>query len=259
VIRLKINNKPLISIVIVTRNELSDLKVAISSIQKQVFTNYELIIIDGNSNDGTFEFLNSISNLVSLSERDNGPYDAMNKAVQLAKGDFIYFLGSDDSLINSNVLSEVSNCLINHRNKRSIVNFRVIMSESKLAYPSKPIDEVGVIKGDKLCHQGVFFPLNEIKKLGGFDLRFPIASDQDLIIRAIINKMNIVNYETVIASYGPGGLSSHGSLGETTLILIKNRLYLNAIKFFGIEYTRALLIKVQLIKWIRIFRTRWHH
>lgn len=250
---------PLVSIVIVTRNELNDLKVAIASIQKQVFTNYELIIIDGNSNDGTFEFLNSSSNLVWISESDNGPYDAMNKAIQLAQGDFIYFLGSDDSLINSNILGEVSNFLINHRNKRSIVNFKVIMSGSHFVYPSKPINEVRILRGDKLCHQGVFFPLNEIKILGGFDHRFPIASDQDLIIRAIRNKMNIVNYENILASYGPGGLSSKGSIGETVLILIKNRLYLNAIKFFSIEYMRLFLIKVQLIKWIRIARSRWHH
>jgi hypothetical protein len=135
----------------------------------------------------------------------------------------------------------------------------VTISESQFVYPSKLIDEVRILRGDKLCHQGVFFPLNEIKKLGGFDHRFPIASDQDLIIRAIINKMNIVNYENILASYGPGGLSSQGSLGETVLILIKNRLYLNAIKFFAIEYTRLFLIKVQLMKWIRIARTRCHH
>ncbi len=249
---------PLISIVIVTRNELKDLKVAISSVQNQTYKNYELIVIDGNSTDGTLGFLKLSSNIVWVSESDTGPYDAMNKAIKLAKGEYIYFLGSDDYLINATVLTEVSNYLIEHLNKKSIVNFKVIMGESGIVYPLKPINEVSILKGNKLCHQGVFFPLNEIRKLLGFDERFLIASDQDLIIRAIINNIKIVNYETILACYGPGGLSSQGSLGETIFILLKNKLYINAIKFMVIEYTRFLLIKIQIIEWIRAARQICH-
>lgn len=249
---------PLISIVIVTRNELKDLKVAIASVQNQIYKNYELIVIDGNSTDGTSNFLSHSKNIFWISESDNGPYHAMNKAIKLAKGEYVYFLGSDDFFINSESLSHASNFLIDHINKKSFLNFKVILGESKIVYPLKIIDEVRILKGDKLCHQGIFFPLREMRKLLGFDERFFIASDQDLIIRAVINKIKVVNIDNIIACYGPGGLSSKGSLGETILILLKNKLYINAIKFMVNEYARNFLIKIHIIEFVRAVRKKWH-
>jgi glycosyltransferase involved in cell wall biosynthesis len=243
-------NTPLLSIVIVTKNELQDLKVAVNSVQNQDYKNYELIVIDGMSSDGTLEFLQKTDNVVWLSEPDNGPYFAMNKAILIAKGEYIYFLGSDDYLMHCNILNEISNHLTEHINKSVIFNFKVSNGGVAL-YPNKPINYHSALMGIKLCHQGVVMPLREVRNLSGFDEKFRIASDQDLIIRAIMNNNSILNFDSVLAYYCHGGLSCQGSLKETVLILLKNGLYLNAFKFILIEYTRVLLIKMKIIKAVR--------
>jgi glycosyltransferase involved in cell wall biosynthesis len=244
---------PLLSIVIVTKNELQDLKVAVDSVQKQDFKNYELIIIDGMSSDGTLEFLQKNDDVVWLSEPDNGPYFAMNKAIKIAKGEYIYFLGSDDYLISNTILSEISIHLIENLEKSIIFNFKV--DDGGVAiYPATPIKYDGLLRGTKLCHQGVVMPLKLIKSLSGFDERFRIASDHDLIIRAIKNNNIIVNYDSVLAFYCHGGLSDQGSLHETILILLKNEFYVDAIRFIAVEYMRIFFIKVKLLSLIRNVR-----
>jgi glycosyltransferase involved in cell wall biosynthesis len=244
---------PLLSIVIVTKNELQDLKVAVDSVQKQDFKNYELIVIDGMSSDGTLEFLQKIDNVVWLSEPDNGPYFAMNKAIGIAKGEYIYFLGSDDYLMSESILSEISIHLIEHLDKSTIFNFKV-NSGGVALYPTRLINFNSLLRGTKLCHQGVVMPLKSIKSLSGFDDKFRIAADQDLLIRAIMNNNIIVNNESVLAFYCHGGLSHQGSLKETILILLKNGFYLNAIRFTVIEYMRFFLIKVKVLTLMRNIR-----
>lgn len=79
------------------------------SIQQQTFTNYEVWIIDGNSSDRTKEFLEKLSTpFYSVSEKDNGIYDAMNKGVSLSKGEWLYFLGADDKLYSPSTLEKVA-------------------------------------------------------------------------------------------------------------------------------------------------------
>ncbi|MEI7505135.1 MAG: glycosyltransferase, partial [Paludibacter sp.] len=79
------------------------------SIISQSFTDFEVHIIDGVSKDNTLEIVKSFNDkrIQILSEIDNGIYDAMNKGIKLAKGKWLYFLGSDDQLFDSRVLNEI--------------------------------------------------------------------------------------------------------------------------------------------------------
>ena len=91
-----------ISIITATYNSLQHLPDVISSIGQQTYPNIEFVVIDGGSTDGTVEYLKQ-SNLVSqlISEPDKGIYDALNKGVQLATGEIIGFLHSDDLFVLS--------------------------------------------------------------------------------------------------------------------------------------------------------------
>ena len=102
-------NKPFFSIIIATYNSEQYIKQAINSILNQDFKNYEIIIIDGLSKDKTTEIIQKyIKNITFFkSEPDTGIYDAWNKAISVAKGSWIYFLGSDDYLKDSDVLINV--------------------------------------------------------------------------------------------------------------------------------------------------------
>ena len=83
----------------------------INSLYNQCFTEYEHIIFDGQSSDGTLDVLNTIlnSNSILISENDHGVYDALNKGLSVASGDVIGFLHSDDVYYDNNILSKVAN------------------------------------------------------------------------------------------------------------------------------------------------------
>ena len=94
-------NMPLISIITVVYNNVSHLQKTFDSIFSQNYKNYELIVIDGNSNDGTVEIIRKNATKIKfwLSEPDKGIYDAFNKGMKYAKGDYLGFVNSDDILL----------------------------------------------------------------------------------------------------------------------------------------------------------------
>ena len=98
------------SIITVVKNRSRMISKAIESVKKQTFKNFQYIVIDGDSNDGTKEIINANSEFIDiiLSEKDRGIYDALNKGIALAKGEFIGFLHSDDYYANNQVLYKIN-------------------------------------------------------------------------------------------------------------------------------------------------------
>ena len=99
-----------ITIITVVRNNKDMISDAIESVRSQTYKDTEYIVVDGASTDGTTEIVNSHLNKIDkfVSAHDNGLYDAMNKGIQMATGDIIGFLNSDDFYANDTVLSEVA-------------------------------------------------------------------------------------------------------------------------------------------------------
>jgi len=238
---------PLISIVIVTKNQVELLVRAVNSIQSQTFKSYQLVIVDGASSDGTVKYLKQLNAVTWISEVDCGPYNAMNKALRLCIGKYVYFLGSDDYLLGPRILSTASTFLDEYKSKSVLLNFKVLLVNGSF-YPASPLTEYDLRRGSKLCHQGVMFPLCKLLQLKGFDERFKIASDQDLILRGLLAGLRLVNVNKSIAFYSPGGISSRRSLFETAMILFKNKLYTRALQFAVVEYARRFLIACLIIR-----------
>ncbi len=92
-------NEPLVSVITVVLNNQKYLTKSINSVLKQSYKNFELIIIDGGSTDGTLEILRKNNNKIDfwISEKDKGLYDAMNKGIRLSRGSIISILNSDDT------------------------------------------------------------------------------------------------------------------------------------------------------------------
>ena len=108
---------PLFSIITVCYNAVTTIEQTILSVRSQTFRNYEHIIIDGGSIDGTLEIIEKYRDgfSVLVSEPDKGIYDAMNKGLSDARGQFIYFLGADDNLYGHDVLYKLSNVVKDDR------------------------------------------------------------------------------------------------------------------------------------------------
>ncbi|MFT4304483.1 MAG: glycosyltransferase, partial [Candidatus Woesearchaeota archaeon] len=98
-----------ISIITVCYNSSNTIEKTIKSVINQKNKNFEYIIIDGESSDDTLKIINKYKKFINkiISEKDNGIFEAMNKGIDFAKGDIIYFLNSDDFLLNNNIINKI--------------------------------------------------------------------------------------------------------------------------------------------------------
>lgn len=163
---------PKVSIIIVTLNAAGYLQRCLDSIYRQVYSNLEIVVMDGRSTDDTVAIIKANENKLALwkSEKDGGIYDAMNKAVQHITGEWVYFLGADDEM-----LEDFSNLAYQLNNKTHIYYGRVYIS-GKLTRGG--LNAYKHAK-DTICHQAIIYPASVFTKYK-FDTRFKIAADHVL-------------------------------------------------------------------------------
>jgi glycosyltransferase involved in cell wall biosynthesis len=216
------------SIIIPTYNSETTLSECLDSIFCQTFNNLEVWVIDGVSTDETLliikEYCTKYNNLHYVSEPDKGIYDAMNKGIKLSNGEWLYFLGSDDSFYDSKVLQNVSiklnsiKCDIVYGDVFFVNSNRVFSSEFSL---EKLLFEHNV------CHQSIFYNKSVFEKNGYFNLKYPLWADYDFNIRCLKNDTLSIKYiDLVIACYNDG----MGKSGKQEDLALKRELpiyYLN--------------------------------
>lgn len=197
---------PTLSIIIPTYNSASVLPKALDSIVCQTFNDWEVLIMDGSSTDDTIKVAQSFndSRIRIYSEPDNGIYDAMNKGIKNAQGKWLYFLGSDDWLLDKDVLSILFSMSINQ--------YDVVYGDveaSQLDSMHKGEWSMSSIEFNR-CHQAIFYRKNVFKKLGMYNLNYPVFADFDLNLKWFFSKKIKHQYVPItVAHYSEGGYSSH--------------------------------------------------
>jgi len=214
---------PVVSIIIVTYNAEKHLKNCLNSIADQPYPHLDVVIIDGSSTDSTVEIIKSYSSLVSfwLSESDEGIYDAMNKGLKYIKGEWVYFIGSDDRL-----LPDFSKMLFNELHDANVVyygsvNFR---EQRYWGYVSRyMLAKMGIF------HQAIVYPASVFKTYQ-FDTRYTIRADHVLNMQCENDsqfKFMFVDY--TIADFNDTGVSS---LNEDSVF--EQEKYRLIFKYFGL-------------------------
>lgn len=195
---------PLISIATVVRNGASTLEETIKSVSEQTFLDFEYIVIDGCSSDGTLDIIKRYSHFIStwISEADKGIYDAMNKALALANGRWLLFLGSDDTLISKEVLSKIA-VLLN--DEQSVYYGDVILKSSGRRYGGKM--NTYKFMQQNICHQAVFYPRNIYKKKA-YDLHSGLLADYRYNIELWGNSVSFHYIPLAVSLYADCGASS---------------------------------------------------
>jgi glycosyltransferase involved in cell wall biosynthesis len=197
---------PLFSIIIPTYNAAEMLPAALESLSIQEYKNFEVIIMDALSKDDTISIAEKYNKKLLIriiSEADKGIYDAMNKSISIAEGEWIYFLGSDDRLFNEEVLSTI---VLNMKENSDIVYGNSIW------WPEN-IKEEGEWGHQQLLkrsinHQRIFYKRSLFEKYGNFNLRYIVASDYEMNIRFFCNPGVKVQYiDLPIAYYHSGGFT----------------------------------------------------
>lgn len=180
-----------VSVITVTYNSAATLSRAIDSVKQQTYDNIEHIIVDGGSTDGTIDIISlaeqsSNGHLRWISEKDNGIYDAMNKAIKMATGDIIGILNSDDFITSSQVIAKIVENFDNQTDAvYGDVHFVKTDNIEKCVryYSGKPFRPWMVRFGYIPPHPSFYVRRSIYEKYGLYDTSFKISADVELIAR----------------------------------------------------------------------------
>ncbi len=248
------NRQPIFSIITIVYNGENVLKGTICSVINQTFQNYEYIIIDGASKDKTLDIIEKYADKITkiISEPDKGLYDAMNKGLNLATGDFVLFLNAGDRFYSNNVLEHIAAKITDDTD--------IIYGETMLVNDNR--EELGTRSektthrlpenltwksfsyGMSVCHQSIFVH----RTMTSHYIEKNLAADIDWIITAMKKSRITVNAHLIVSAYLVGGVSKQKlkqSLKDRFFVLQKHygvlpnifnhvMIALKALKYFVI-------------------------
>ena len=201
-----------ITIITVNFNNLEGLKKTAESVLSQTYKDFEFIIVDGGSRDGSKEYIEEISDNVTLwvSEPDSGIYNAMNKGIKMAKGDYICFLNSGDIFFDENTLNSVANqvdgevgiyygdMIWNEKRRR-----RLIQVPEMLTYP--------YVLSHGVNHQSCFIKRSLFEEFFFYNEEFKIIADWEFLLYVIFKKNILTKHLGItVCIYDATGISSVG-------------------------------------------------
>tara|TARA_Y100000385_G_scaffold288878_1_gene356682 strand:+ start:6482 stop:7237 length:756 start_codon:yes stop_codon:yes gene_type:complete len=206
-----------VSIITATYNSASSLNSCLDSVVKQNHKDLEYIIIDGKSSDDTLSIVRDYQKkypyIKLISEKDSGIYDALNKGVQLATGDVLGFVHSDDLLANNHIVTDLVNQLQNEQldgvygdlQYVDKVNInKVIRLWKSCAFKTRLLKQ-----GWMPAHPTFFLKKEVYEKHGLFDLTYKIAADYDFMLRVLRdNSLKFGYLPKVITKMRVGGASN---------------------------------------------------
>jgi len=212
----KYETAPLISVIVVVYNGKATLRHCIDSVAQQTYPNKELIIIDGGSKDGTIELLEENSDKVScwISEPDRGIYNAWNKGLARAHGEWICFLGADDYFWDAHVLTRMSKQLETLSPNIRLAYGQVMLLNRKgenLYLLGESWESIKQRFKQCMClpHPGAMHRRSLFEQHGTFDESFRIAGDYELLLRELKNTDAHFVPELVMVGMRQGGVSSN--------------------------------------------------
>ena len=207
------NKTPFISIITVSYNAVEYIEQCLQSVVEQTFDNFEYIVIDGGSSDGTDQLIEKYQDDLSYwhSKPDRGLAHAFNLAVSHARGQWILFLNSDDYFVNSYVLENMYQFLTD--NEYADVIFGQVEVVSREDSPKKiggpygaPFKWRQFLMRDTIPHQAAFTNKKLFINNGVFDEDFHIAVDYEHYLRTG-SKLSAIFYPILVANMRDGGLS----------------------------------------------------
>ncbi len=245
---------PLVTIVIATYNASKLVEMALESVINQRFSDWECIVVDGASSDDTVAIVNKYvskdSRIRLISEPDRGIYDAFNKGWRNAKGEWIYYLGSDDALLPDGLYDLTHSCKLS--------DYDVVYGhvKDKLAnsdtMSSKTVGHKGLPYRMIANHQAVITRKSILEEMSGFDENLKIIADHEFFVRLYLRGGIKFFYapNVFVATFSLGGASSslNAMLRENFYICKKNELGAEYVLF---QYIRHLWLKAKRILHIR--------
>lgn len=229
-----------LSIVTATYNAVEHLPKLIESLRNQEDKDFEWVIADGNSTDGTIDLLKRITdlNIVITSKEDFGIYDALNRGIKSSKGEFYLVIGADDTLY-PNAIKDYKSAIT----ETVEIITAPIKAGNKVFRPSKKPDWLVGQRHYISAHAvGSIFRKSLHNQFGYYSRKFPIAADQFFVLKSARNNKNIKVLDTIVGEFNLIGVSHVDLLGATT------EAYRVQVSVGFNKYTQTIIFFLRLLR-----------
>ena len=250
-----------ISIITATYNSAKTLRDTIESVLNQSFVNIEFIIVDGLSKDNTLDIVKEYETkfqgrLRWISEQDKGIYDAMNKGIQMATGDVIGILNSDDLFLDNNVLSDIANAF--DKNTDAVFSNLYFVKQndtSQIVRIWKGSPYKSFTTGWHPAHPTFYVRKSVYEKYGTFDISFDVSADFELMLRLIEKERISTKYLDRFSVRMRVGGESTGSVNN---IIKGNKNIFRAFKKNGIRVSCFYPVRRLVPKAFDMLKCKFH-
>jgi len=245
---------PLISLISVVYNDKDNLESTIRSVLAQQTDNFEYIIVDGGSTDGTLSVISRYESDIDhvISEPDKGIYDAMNKGISVARGKYLNFLNAGDSYFDSSCLQKVEQALV--KDKPEILYGKAAYlagtpEESYSYVVGEQVEGKELFSSIPICHQVMFYQRSLFQEFGLYSQELRIVADYEWLIRYYKERKNLAGmsfFDEVLVKYPMTGLSflNLGEVGKERLKVAKQHF---SPKYILVNYWILIFMKTKSI------------
>lgn len=212
--------EPLVSIITVVYNGAKTIEQTIVSVLNQSYKNIEYIIIDGRSSDGTTDIIKKYEKKIDLwlCESDEGIYDAMNKGIELSKGDLIGIINAND-WYEQDIISHIVD-KYKESDHRTVI-YGLIRNFKNGEFYSIKGNTINTLRHDMIQHPTCFIPKGIYKKYGIYNSKYKYSADYDLILRFVRSGVEFKFIERIIANFRTGGGSSTSRADKEKYLILK--------------------------------------
>lgn len=242
---------PKISIITVNLNNSEGLRRTLDSIEAQSFQDFQFIVVDGDSTDQSKQLIANRDAIIDLqiSESDTGVYNAMNKGIALATGDYLLFLNSGDHFIDANSLQDAIVALVD----ADLVCFDISVSGQGKDYIKQHPDTIslGYMLKDTLAHQATFIKRSLFDTIGFYDESLKIAADWKFFIEVLLRsdaKYKAVHH--ILTQYYLDGMSATAK-GTFTRRAEREVILQGPLKILATAKEEHLLLQTNRFKILR--------
>ena len=240
---------PLISIITVVFNNKNLLEKTIQSVDNQCFNSFEYIVVDGNSTDGSLDVITKYETKISAwkSESDSGIYDAMNKGINMAHGEWTLFLNAGDVFVDENVLQKISPYLV--ENEYDVVYGDILKYDKNGGLYLKKSDSPRDSHKMYFCHQGVFCRTQICREMP-FDITYSMSADFKFFKLAFLKGYRFKQTDIPVAIFDTKGISNQNrlkGLWENVRVVQEINVFFDRIKLLAQLYYVIFFIKLRQV------------
>jgi glycosyltransferase involved in cell wall biosynthesis len=201
---------PVLSIITVVFNASKTIESTIQSVLGQTYLEIEFIVIDGESTDNTLSIIKTYQNEIDLlvSEPDQGIYDAMNKGIKKASGNWLLFLNAGDHFYDDHTIERFIKFLERNRSYELIFGDVLIIERDGTEYIGHLENSVPFLIRKMICHQCIFYSKEIFSQIGLFDTRYRLSADFEHLLRVKYGGLRIAKIPEIIARYKLDGISA---------------------------------------------------